>query len=287
MQTDATYDPLIINLAATGVVPTRADSAAVPLTPEEIADDCQVCVAAGVTIVHLHARDTDGRPTSRRETYRDIIARVRRVAPDVVIGVSTSGRVVGSIAERADVLDLDGAETPDMASLTLGSMNFPRSASVNDPDTIRALADRMAERGILPELEVFDLGMLDYAHYLISRRVLREPFYFNFLLGSLGTLSATPLHLALLADKLPAGATWAAAGIGRFQLPMNALAIAMGGHVRVGLEDNLYLNTATREPATNPALVTRVRGMAQALGRPLATAADVRQRLGLRPAPRA
>jgi uncharacterized protein (DUF849 family) len=139
----------------------------------------------------------------------------------------------------------------------------------------------------VPELEVFDLGMLDYAHYLIERKILREPFYVNFLLGSLGTLSATPLHLALLAGKVPAGATWAAAGIGRFQLPVNALAVAMGGHVRVGLEDNLYMDAAKREPATNIALVRRVTAIAHALGRRLATPAEVRQRLGLRVAARA
>ena len=279
---DTTYEPLIINLAATGMVPTRADSAAVPLTPEEIAADCRRCVAAGASIVHLHARDADGRPSSEREIYREIVARVRAACGDVAICVSTSGRVVQDLEKRAAVLDLDGAEKPDMASLTLGSLNFPAQASVNDPDTIRALADRMRERGIVPELEVFDLGMLDYARYLIDRGVLREPFYFNLLLGSLGTLAATPLNLALLVEKLPAGATWAAAGIGRFQLRMNAMAVAMGGHVRVGLEDNLYMDAAKREPATNLALVDRVAGISRALGRRLATPAEARQRIGLK-----
>jgi hypothetical protein len=137
-------------------------------------------------------------------------------------------------------------------------MNFPGQASINDPATIRGLADRMRERGIVPELEIFDMGMLDYALYLIERKVLHEPFYFNFLLGSLGTLSATPLHLALLAEKIPAGATWGATGIGRFQLRVNALAIAMGGHVRVGLEDNLFMDADKTEPATNLALVQRI-----------------------------
>jgi uncharacterized protein (DUF849 family) len=274
-------EPLIINLAATGMVPTRADNAAVPLTPDEIADDCRRCVAAGASIVHLHARDAEGRPTSRREIYREVVARVRRAAPDVVICVSTSGRVVRALDERADVLDLDGDEKPDMASLTLGSMNFPRQASINEPDTIRGLADRIRERGIVPELEVFDVGMLDYARYLIERGVLREPFYFNFLLGSLGTLAATPLHLALLVEKLPAGATWAAAGIGRYQLAMNAMAVTMGGHVRVGLEDNLFMDAAKHHPATNLALVERVAGVARAIGRPLATPVETRQRLGL------
>lgn len=279
---DVTYEPLIINLAATGIVPTRADNPALPVTPEQIAEDCRVCVAAGATIVHLHARDEDERPTSRREVYREVIARVRASAPEAVVCVSTSGRVVRSVQARADVLELDGDDKPDMASLTLGSMNFPRQASVNDPDTIRYLADRMLGYGIVPELEIFELGMLDYAHYLIDRGILKEPFYFNFLLGSLGTVSANPMNLALLVGRLPAGAIWAGAGIGRFQLRMNALSITMGGHVRVGLEDNLYMDTEKRELATNLALVQRVTGLARALGRRMATPAEVRERIGLR-----
>jgi uncharacterized protein (DUF849 family) len=207
--------------------------------------------------------------------------------PDIVICVTTSGRVFGDPERRGEVLDLDGAVKPDMASLTLGSMNFPREASVNAPGTIQALAERMRERGIVPELEVFDVGMLDYARYLIERGVLRKPFYFNFLLGSLGTLAATPLHLAQLAAAVPSGATWAAAGIGRFQLPMNAMAVAMGGHVRVGLEDNLYLDTEKQAPATNLSLVERVVGIARAMGRPVATCAEARRRIGLADPPHA
>ena len=279
---DVTYEPLIINLAATGIVPTRADNPSLPVTPAQIAEDCRVCVAAGATIVHLHARDKDEQPTSRREVYREVIARVRLAAPEAVVCVSTSGRLVRNVEARADVLELDGDEKPDMASLTLGSMNFPRQASVNDPDTIRYLAEKMASNGIVPELEIFDIGMLDYAHYLIDRGVLKEPFYFNLLLGSLGTLSANPMNVALLVSRLPAGATWAGAGIGRFQLRMNALAVAMGGHVRVGLEDNLYMDTEKRELATNLALVQRVAGIARSLGRRMATPAEVRHRIGLR-----
>ena len=174
------------------------------------------------------------------------------------------------------------APKPEMASLTLGSMNFPSQASVNDPDTIRYLADRMLSYGIVPELEIFDLGMLDYAHYLIDRGILKEPFYFNLLLGSLGTMSSNPMNLALLVSRLPAGAIWAGAGIGRFQLRVNAQAVTMGGHVRVGLEDNLYMDPEKRELATNPALVQRVTGIARALGRRMASPAEVRERIGLR-----
>jgi uncharacterized protein (DUF849 family) len=276
-----TYEPLIVNLASTGMVPTRADNPAVPEAPEEIADDIVRCAAAGATIAHVHARDPEGRPTHRQEVFRGIVARVRARAPEMVICVTTSGRVVRSLEQRAEVLDLDGAEKPDMASLTLGSMNFPRQASLNEPKVIHALADRMKERGIVPELEVFDMGMLDYAKYLIERRVLQEPFYFNFLLGSLGTLAATPLNLSLLAQAVPAGATWAAAGIGRFQLPANAMAVTMGGHVRIGLEDNLFMDAAKTEPATNLALVERIVGVARAIGRPVASPREARERIGL------
>lgn len=273
--------PLIVNAALTGMVPTRRDSASVPLTPEEIAADAERCVLAGASIVHLHARDDDGTATYRSEVYAEIVTRVRERCPDVVVCVSTSGRVFKTYEERSEVLDLDGDLKPEMASLTLGSLNFPKQASVNEPDMIRRLAERMAELGIVPELEVFDVGMLDTASYLIGRDVLRTPFYANLLLGSLGTLSATPFNLALLVEKLPPGTTWAAAGIGRFQFPMNALAITMGGHVRVGLEDNLWLDAEKTRPATNVALVERIVRLAQAAERDIATPAQARELIGL------
>ncbi|HET7515085.1 MAG TPA: 3-keto-5-aminohexanoate cleavage protein [Gaiella sp.] len=277
--------PLIVNAALTGMVPSRADNADVPLTPEEIAADAERCVRAGASVVHLHARDDDGSATYRAEVYAEIVAKVRERCPDVVVCVSTSGRLHKTFEERSEVLDLDGHLKPDMASLTLGSLNFPRQASVNEPEMIRRLAERMAERGIVPELEVFDVGMLDTAVYLVQRGVLRPPLYVNLLLGSLGTLSATPFNLALLTEKLPPGATWAAAGIGRFQFSMNALAIAMGGHVRVGLEDNLWLDVEKKRPATNRTLVERLVRVATAMERAIATPAQAREIIGLRPRP--
>ena len=273
--------PLIVNAALTGMVPTKGDNPAVPVTPEEIAADAEACLAAGASIVHIHARDGDGRPTYRLDVYREIVARIRERRPDAIVCVSTSGRVFRELEQRAEVLDLDGDLKPELASLTLGSLNFPREASVNDPAMIRGLAERMAERGIVPELEIFDLGMVDYARYLLDHGILRPPLYANVLLGSLGTLSATPLHLALVADALPSGTTWGATGIGRFQLDVNALAIAMGGHVRVGLEDSLYLDTEKRRPATNRALVERIAAIARACERELATPAQARELIGL------
>jgi 3-oxoadipate:acetyl-CoA acetyltransferase len=274
---------LIINLAPTGMVPDKADNPHVPLTPEEIAETCHRCYQAGASIFHLHARDQEGSPTYRIEVYRDIISRVRSRCQEAIICVSTSGRVYTSFAERSQVLDLDGEEKPDMASLTLGSHNFPRQASLNEPAMIKALAQCMQERGIVPELEIFDLGMIDFALYLIKKKVLREPFYFNLLLGSLGTLSATPYHLATMARSLPSGATWTGSGIGRFQFYVNSMAITMGGHVRVGLEDNLYLDQERSQTASNLSLVERLVGVARAINREIATPGQARKIIGLEP----
>ncbi len=277
--------PLIINLAPTGMVPTVQHNASLPVTPDAIARDAAECRALGASIVHLHARDAQGTPTWRPEVYREIILAVRRRAPDLVICVSTSGRTFPAFDQRAAVLDLDGEAAPEMASLTLGSMNFPTQASVNEPAMIERLAARMQERGIVPELEVFDLGMLDYARFLIDRGILRPPLYVNILLGSRGTLAATPLNLALMVQALPHGATWAGAGIGRFQFAVNALAVTMGGHVRIGLEDSLYMDPGKTQAATNAALVRRLVALARTAGREPATPDETRALVGLAPRP--
>ena len=279
--TDRLRDGLIINLAPTGMVPTRADSPHVPLTPDEVAADVRRCADLGAAIVHLHPRDATGQPTQDPAVAASFIRAVRDAVPDIVVCITTSGRLDPGLEGRAVALELDGDVRPDMASLTLGSNNFPTGPSVNAPETIVGLATRMRDRGIVPEWEVFDLGMLDYAAYLRRRGLLADPVYVNLLLGSLGTLQATPLNLALAVERLPAGATWAATGIGRYQAAMHRLAIAMGGHVRVGLEDNLWWDDDRTELATNPRLVERVVAIGRAMGREPATPAQVRHRLGM------
>ena len=276
------YDPLIINAAITGMVPRRARVPHVPVTAEQIVADAVACVDAGAAILHLHAREPDESPAWRRSAYAEFIPAIREQRPEAVICVSTSGRDVPELEKRADVLALEGDAKPDMASLTLGSLNFRTSASVNAPDTIVALAERMAERGIVPELEVFDTGMAYLAAELEDRGVLHGPLYANLILGSVNTAPATARDLAHLVDALPPGTTWAAGGIGPFQLPMNAMAVFMGGHVRTGLEDNPAMDAERTLPATNRALVERVTALAGTAGRPLATPAAVRERLGLR-----
>jgi 3-keto-5-aminohexanoate cleavage enzyme len=276
-------DKLIINLAVTGMIPTKEDNPHVPVTPDEIAEDCHLCYRAGASIFHLHARDESGKPTYRSDLFREIILKVRSKCPDAIICVSTSGRVYKSLEQRAEVLDLDGNAKPDMASLTIGSLNFPQHASVNEPQTIQALAQKMNERGIVPELEIFDMGMLDYAKYLIDRKILREPFYFNLLLGSLGTLAATPFNLSALVTHLPPNSTWAAAGIGKFQFYVNSLAIVMGGNVRVGLEDNIFMDDKKTKPATNLMLVERLVKLAGIVEREICQPPEARRMIGLPP----
>jgi uncharacterized protein (DUF849 family) len=274
-------DELLVNLAPTGMVPTRADSPHVPITPDEVAADVRRCRDAGASIVHLHPRDELGAPTQSAARAAEFILAVRDAVPDIVVCITTSGRRDPQLEGRAAVLDLEGAARPEMASLTLGSLNFPKQASINAPATIQGLAERMRDRRIVPEWEVFDFGMLDYAAYLRERGLLGDPVYVNLLLGSLGTLAATPLNLALMVERLPAGATWAATGIGRFQRRVTQWAVASGGHVRIGLEDNLWFDDDRTDPATNPRLVERVVSVARSMGREPATPDEVRRRLGI------
>ena len=271
---------LIINVALTGMVPRKAQNPHLPETPEEIAADAARVRDLGASIVHLHAREA-GLPTHRRDAYARIVAAVRERAPDLIICVSCSGRTVTELAQRAEVLELEDDLRPDMASLTLGSFNFPSQASVNTPETIAGLAGRMAERGIVPELEVFETGMIETSRYLLLKGILKTPLYYNLLLGSRGTAACTPLNLGTMLAALPDGATWALAGIGRFQFGAHLMAIAAGGHVRVGLEDNLWHDAARTTPATNAGLVERIVSIAREAGRQPASPAEARAMIGL------
>lgn len=276
-------DKLIINAALTGMVPMKSDNPHLPITAAEIIADAKRCREAGASVVHVHARDADGQPTYRKEICAEIFAGIRATCPDLLISATTSGRTHREFSQRSQVLELDGGLKPDLASLTLGSMNFPTQASVNEPKMIHAFATKMRQRGIVPELELFEVGMADYARHLISRGVLSPPFYANLLLGSLGTLAATPENLASLIRALPPGTTWSGAGIGRFQLFVNRLTIKEGGHVRVGLEDNLWFDAGRTEPATNAKLIERLVHEAAHVGREIASPDDARAIIGFQP----
>src|SRR4051794_14552766 len=217
------------------MIPRRSRVPHVPVTPEQIIADAEACAAAGATVVHLHARGPNEQPEWRREAYEGTIVELRTRCPELIVCVTTSGRTFREFEQRADVLALEGPAKADMASLTLGSLNFRDGPSINSIATVEALAERMRAAGIKPELEIFDTGMAYLANELVSTGVIGPSPYANLLLGSVNTAPATARDLALLVDALPAGAVWAGAGIGAFQLPMNAIAIFMGGHVRTGL----------------------------------------------------
>ena len=276
------YPPLIISAALTGMVARRDRAPHVPLSAEEIVTDAERCFEAGAGIVHLHARRPDGPPDWRREAYAELIPEIRRRCPGIVVCATTSGRGGASVDERADVLLLDGDARPDLASLTLGSVNFPSGPSVNDIDTIEELARRIAERGIVPELEIFDLGMAHLAHRLERRGLLPAVCPANLLLGFPNGAPADARSLCALVDALPASVgPWHAAGFGAFQQPAGALAAAMGGHIRTGLEDNPYLDHVERDAATNAQLVERAVLQARATGRVVADVAQARRALEL------
>ncbi len=271
--------PLIIKAALTGMIPTKEMTPYVPITPKEIARDAVKVYKLGVSCIHVHARDpVTGDPTCDVEIFRDIFDRILDKCPDVILCATTSGRVTPHVEHRTEVLKLD----PEMASLTLGSMNFPKHPSVNSQDTIEQLATIMCRKGILPELEVFESGFINYATYLVHKGLLKEPLHFNLLLGSLGAIPAGLRDLTYLVDSLPPNSTWAATGIGRFQTPINAAAILMGGHVRVGIEDSIYYHYPKKELATNEKLVKRILRLASDLGREPATIDEARKILGLK-----
>jgi 3-keto-5-aminohexanoate cleavage enzyme len=255
----------------------------VPLTPDEVAADVRRCADLGASIVHVHPRDEAGSADAVAERAAEFLRAIRDAAPGIVLCPTTSGRVVPDLEPRAAVLDI-GRRHPGDGQPDDRLAELPEAGVVNAPDTIKGLAQRMAERGIVPEWEIFDMGMIDFAHYLRDHGLLGGPVYANILLGSLGTLAAAPLNLALAVERLPAGALWAGTGIGRFQYSVQKWAIAMGGHVRVGLEDNIWWDDARTELATNPRLVERLVTIARAMGREPASPARVRELLGI-PAP--
>jgi uncharacterized protein (DUF849 family) len=275
-------DKLIINFTPTGMIPTKEMTPYVPVTIAEVVEDVHQAWELGITMVHIHARDqVSGQPTCDATVYGKMIEGIRRFAPDLIICVSLSGRNFKEFEQRAEPLNLDGDAKPDMGSLTLSSVNFNRQASVNEPKMIQDLAATMKGRGILPELEAFDAGMINYARYLVGKGLLQPPHYFNLLFGNIACAQADLLHVGIMIRDLPENSWWSLAGIGDSQLPMHGVAIAMGGGVRVGLEDNIYFDRQRKALARNLDLLKRVQGIAEANGRAVMPSKELRRRLKL------
>lgn len=275
--------PYFINLACTGVMPTKAMNSHVPLHHEEILADVAQALALGVQMVHLHARDNAGIQTADPAPYGRLVEAIRALpgGRELIVGVTTSGRQDADFQSRSRVLELDGLAKPDMASLTLSSLNFAQSASVNAPDTIRQLAERMAANGIKPELEVFDAGMANFAAVLLKEGLLKPPLYVNVLLGNVAGAQADLLQLAAILAALPHDCIVGVAGLGRFQLAANGLGLLAADGVRVGLEDNLWFDQQRTVLASNTRLIERVITQAHLLERQLLSTTAIRDRLGM------
>jgi uncharacterized protein (DUF849 family) len=279
---DVMTNDLIINFTPTGLIPTREMTPHVPLSVGEIVEDVHKAVELGITMVHIHAREAGtGIPSHKAEIYRDIIAGIRSYSQDLVICVSLSGRIVNSFEHRAEPLQLDGGEKPDMGSLTLSSLNFNTTASINSPETIQKLALEMKNRGIVPEFEAFDSGMINYARYLQRKNLVEAPYYFNLLFGNIACAQASLLHVGVMTGEMPQGSVWSLAGIGNDQLPMNSLAVAMGWGVRVGLEDNIWYDPARTKLARNIDLLRRIHDLASANDRKIMSPGKFRELLNL------
>jgi 3-keto-5-aminohexanoate cleavage enzyme len=276
-------DKLIINFAPTGMIPIKEMTPYVPISVSEIVEDVHEACEQGISMVHIHARDPhSGKPTYKAEIYGEIIGGIRKYSPQLIICVSLSGRDFTDFDKRAEPLELDADLKPDMGSLTLSSVNFNKQASVNEPEMIQALALRMKERGISPELEAFDIGMINYAHYLRKKSLISPPYYFNLLLGNVACAQADLLHAGVMIRDLPEQALWSLAGIGDAQLPINSVSIAIGGGVRVGLEDTIFYDCNRTKLARNIDLLKRIHRIAENHARPVMTSPELRQRLGLK-----
>ncbi len=273
---------LIVNFTPTGMIPTKEMTPHVPISVDEIIDDVFRACEFGITMVHLHARDKHtGEPTYKASIYGEIIEGIRAFSKDLIICVSTSGRTFKRFAERSECLTLTGDSKPDMGSLTLSSLNFNKVASVNRPDMIQQLAKEMLKKGIKPELEAFDLGMINYAKYLHNKGLIMPPFYFNLILGNIACAQANPLSLGLMINELPDNTVWSVGGIGNYQLTMNAASIVYGGGIRVGLEDNIWYDEKRTKFATNLDLLRRTHEIAESLEREIMTPKEGREVLAL------
>ena len=272
-------EKLIITAAICGAEVTKAQNPAVPYTVEEMVREAKAAYEAGAAILHIHVREDDGTPTQDRERFRVIMDAIRKELPDVIMIPSTGGATGMSPEERLQPTEL----YPEMATLDCGTCNFGDEIFDNTMPTMRAFGKRMLANNIKPEYECFEIGHLDTILTMAKKgEVPGAPMQFNFVLGVNGCPPATIPNLCHLVSQIPAGSTWTVTGVGKSAWTMAAAGIAMGGNVRVGFEDNVYLGKG-HKAASNGELVAKVVRMAKELGREIATPAEAREILSLKP----
>ncbi len=266
---------LIITAAICGAEVTKEQNPNVPYTVEEIVREAKSAVDAGAAIVHLHVRQDDGTPTQSHERFQECTEAILKACPNVILIPSTGGAVGMTPDERLD--STNTTPVPEMATLDCGTCNFGDDIFDNSMPTMRAFGQRMMERHIKPEYECFEMGHLDTILTMARKgQVPGDPMQFNFVLGVPGCTPATVPNLCWLVNGIPAGSTWTVTGVGRNAFPMAAAGIAMGGNVRVGFEDNLYLSKGVLAKS-NGELVDKVVRLAKELGREIATSDEARE----------
>jgi len=241
----------IINFTPTGIMPTTENSHA-PLQPNEIIEDVHQAFELGITLVHIHARDIDDSNTYKKKVFSEIFDGIRKHCPDLVICASLSGRLFPEFEKRSEVLEL----YPDMGSLTMSSINFPKSASMNAPDMMKKLIEKMDKFGVTPEIECFDSGMLNYANYLLRKGIIKRPAYINVIFGNLFNAQADVASISSVINNLPDDVFTCFGGIGKEQLKMNIMGLLYVDGIRIGLEDNFYYHD--KEKTTNIELLKRI-----------------------------
>ncbi len=268
---------VIITVAPVGSVPTKKDNPHTPITPAEIAGDVVACYRLGASVAHLHARDESGKATTDVNRYREIKDLIEKEC-NIVIQLSTGART-GSHFDRGACIDLK----PEMASLSTGSSNFSNGVNTNPPDLIQYLAEKMYRNGVVPEIEAFDVSMVDNAKFFLKKGVLRPPLNFNLVFNVPGSMSGTPKNLLHMVEILPENCTFSVTAIGAVQTDLITMAVILGGNVRVGLEDNLVYSYADGVPGTNMMFVERAVRIIRELGREVADPDEARQMLQLGP----
>lgn len=274
-------EPVILTAAITGAETTRKDQPNLPITPKEQAIEAKNCFEAGARVVHLHVREDDGSPTQRLERFKESIEAIRAAVPEMIIQISTGGAVGEAFEKRLAPLSLK----PDMGTLNAGTLNFGDDVFLNHPKDIVRLAEAFKEYDVVPEVEVYESGMIDVVAKLVNNgTITHTPLHVQFVLGVPGGMNGSPKNLLYMIDHLNSlipTATWAIAGIGRWHIPASMVALVTGGHIRIGFEDNIYYHKGIIADS-NAHLVQRIAGIAGEIGRPIATPQQAREILGLK-----
>lgn len=270
-----TDNPLMITCALVGAELTRNDTPYLPLAAGELSAAAAEAVKAGAQIIHLHVRDDSGAPSQDPEHFRLASESIRN-ACDCILQFSTGGAAGTPLQERCAPLHLK----PEMATLSMGTLNFGKGLFENTEETIRTIATEIRKYGILPELEIFDAGMLDTTNRLMKSDWFPDRFHMDLLFGVPGGIGGTLKDLLFQVERLPIGQQYTVAAIGKHQLPLTAHAVFMGGHVRVGFEDNIYYRKGELA-RSNALFVSRIARIAREAGRPVATVQEARSMLGL------